>query len=168
MAINISDKQSLVEQILPRVDILVTASGLQIISEDRLRTPRFVQFDISGKCRSCKSDSVDVDFVVSRDGVSLYCSRIKKPKFIPFDIIYDLPSHCIFRLKSRGRVFNIPYGETTGHVSTHQADDQGNKENVQQQGNFAAIAEPQKQGMVGTADALAQGQQQPAAASNTA
>jgi hypothetical protein len=50
--------------------------------------------------------------VVSREGVSLYCSRIKTQKFIPFDFIYDLPAHCIFRLKSRGRVFNIPYGET--------------------------------------------------------
>ena len=97
MAININDKKSLIQQILPEVDFNVTNKGLTISASQRLSTPRFIPFDNVGRCRECKATEAELDFVVAKEGVTFYCSRIKSPIFIPFDTIYDLPGHCFFK-----------------------------------------------------------------------
>ncbi|KAL7070877.1 hypothetical protein ACQ4LE_009962 [Meloidogyne hapla] len=57
-----------------------------------------------------KRSEVELDFIVTKEGVTIYCTRIKSPTFIPFDTIYDLPSHCFFKIKNKGRIFNIQHG----------------------------------------------------------
>nr|CAD2198365.1 unnamed protein product [Meloidogyne enterolobii] len=112
MAININDKKSLIQQILPEVDFNVTNKGLTISASQRLSTPRFIPFDNVGRCRECKATEAELDFVVAKEGVTFYCSRIKSPIFIPFDTIYDLPGHCFFKIRNKARVFNVMHGET--------------------------------------------------------
>ncbi|CAK5045249.1 unnamed protein product [Meloidogyne enterolobii] len=110
MAINIANKKALIEQLLPKVEFNITANGLTISAADRISTPRFVPFDHAGRCRECKGSEVELDFIVTKEGVTCYCTRIKSPTFIPFDTIYELPGHCFFKIKNKGRIFNIEHG----------------------------------------------------------
>uniref|UniRef100_A0A914LP35 Uncharacterized protein n=1 Tax=Meloidogyne incognita TaxID=6306 RepID=A0A914LP35_MELIC len=110
MAINMSDKRCLMKQIIPEVDFNITANGLTISASQRISTPRFVPFDHAGRCRECKGSEVELDFLVTKEGVTIFCTRIKSPTFIPFDSIYDLPGHCFFKIKNKGRIFNIQHG----------------------------------------------------------
>lgn len=105
MAESIKD---LIDSTLPEVDFLVSARGIQVTSE-RLLTPRFVPFDVPGKCHLCKCDGVEIDFAVSQGGITFFCPRMKGLKFVAFDLKKELPNHCVFRVKSKGRVFNIPH-----------------------------------------------------------
>lgn len=102
---------SLTTQILPEIDFNILSTGITIKSNDRLSTPRFIPYDQGGRCKECKATEVEVDFVVTKDGVTLYCTRIKGSRFVAFDRPYELPGHCFFRIKNKGRVFNIPHGE---------------------------------------------------------
>jgi len=94
---------------IPEVDINLIASGIKIESP-RLFTPRIIPFDVKGKCALCKSDNAKLDFLICSEGVTVMCNRLKHPKFVPFDYKYPLPSFCVFRLKTRSKVFNIPHG----------------------------------------------------------
>lgn len=131
MALNISDKKSLADQMLPTIYFSISSTGITINCE-RLNTVRFVSFDgKGGKCKTCRSDNVEIDYVVTKDGVTLFCNRIKGEKFIAFDFIYALPEHCVFRLRSKGKTFNIPYDH--GEYSNTTAVDQPAEVQQQQQ-----------------------------------
>jgi hypothetical protein len=110
MALNMNDKKYLSAQILPEVSLNITSTGITIHAEERLSTPRFLQFDQSGKCSSCKSTEAEIDFVVTKEGVTVYCSRIKGSRFVPFDYVRDLPGFTFFKIKNKGRVFNVDHG----------------------------------------------------------
>lgn len=112
MAVNPHNKRYLIKKILPKVDFLVTTQGVQILC-DRITTPRLLKFDKPGRCSTCKSDSVEISFCVEKRGVWVDCTRIKDLQFVPFDLINDFPRTCIFRLKSKARIFSIPH-ETEG------------------------------------------------------
>nr|CAD2196649.1 unnamed protein product [Meloidogyne enterolobii] len=102
--------QNLFSQILPEVDFNISSSGITVLSY-RLTTPRFIPYDQSGKCKECKSTEVEIDFIVTKEGVTIYCNRIGSgTRFVPFDTVYDLPTHCFFKIKNKGRVFNVPHG----------------------------------------------------------
>nr|CAD2173906.1 unnamed protein product [Meloidogyne enterolobii]CAD2200789.1 unnamed protein product [Meloidogyne enterolobii] len=109
MALNMNDKKSLFTQLIPEVDFNITTNGITITSE-RITTPRFIPFEHGGRCRECKSTEVELDFIVTKEGVTIYCTRLSTPRLVPFDCIYDLPGHCFFKIKNKGRVLNIPYG----------------------------------------------------------
>lgn len=94
---------------IPEVDFKISTTGITIICS-RFYTPRFVQFDIKGKCENCKADSAELDFLVTIDGITIYCNRMRQPIFVPFDYKYvSLPQYCLFRVKTRGKVFNIEH-----------------------------------------------------------
>jgi len=102
--------QNLFSQILPEVDFNISSSGITVLSS-RLTTPRFIPYDQSGRCKECKSTEVEIDFIVTKEGITIYCTRIGPgTRFVPFDTIYDLPTHCFFKIKNKGRVFNVPHG----------------------------------------------------------
>lgn len=111
MSLNLSDKSQLRHQILPEIEFNILANGITIISNDRLSTPRFLPYDEGGRCKCCKATEVEIDYIVTKEGVTIYCTRFTNPRFVAFDSIYDLPGYCFFRVKNKGRVFNIPYGE---------------------------------------------------------
>nr|CAD2201912.1 unnamed protein product [Meloidogyne enterolobii] len=102
--------QNLFSQILPEVDFNISSSGITVLSS-RLTTPRFIPYDQSGRCKECKSTEVEIDFIVTKEGITIYCTRIGSgTRFVPFDTVYDLPTHCFFKIKNKGRVFNVPHG----------------------------------------------------------
>ena len=93
----------------PEVDFKISSTGITILCT-RLYTPRFVPFDIKGRCECCKSDGAELDFVITIDGITIYCTRLQKPRFIPFDWPYSkFPQSCIFRVKTRAKIFNIEH-----------------------------------------------------------
>ena len=94
---------------IPEVDFNITSTGITVLCT-RLYTPRFVPFDIKGRCDSCKADGAEIDFVVTIDGIMIYCTRLLKPVFVPFDWPYNkFPQSCMFRVKTRAKVFNIEH-----------------------------------------------------------
>ncbi|KAL7075722.1 hypothetical protein ACQ4LE_004927 [Meloidogyne hapla] len=102
--------QNLFSQILPEVDFNISSSGITVLSS-RLSTPRFIPYDQSGRCKECKSTEVEIDFIVTKEGITIYCTRIGSgTRFVPFDTVYDLPTHCFFKIRNKGRVFNVPHG----------------------------------------------------------
>ena len=98
---------------IPEVDFRLSSLGITLISP-RLYTPRFIPFDIAGKCETCKSDSAEIDFLITIDGITIYCNRLHKPKFVPYDYKYEsFPEFCLFRVKTKGKVFNIQHGKAS-------------------------------------------------------
>ena len=98
---------------IPEVDFRLSSLGLTLISP-RLYTPRFIPFDIAGKCETCKSDSAEIDFLITIEGITIYSNRLYKPKFVPYDYKYEsFPQCCLFRVKTKGKVFNIQHGKTS-------------------------------------------------------
>uniref|UniRef100_A0A914IFX5 Uncharacterized protein n=1 Tax=Globodera rostochiensis TaxID=31243 RepID=A0A914IFX5_GLORO len=108
MAFNINDKRSLFDSIIPSVNFSITSNSITVASE-RISTPRVIPFDIPGKCRHCKSTEGDMDYMVTKEGVTVWCSRINGPAFVPFDFVYDLPGHTFFKIKNKGRAFDVEH-----------------------------------------------------------
>ena len=108
------------ENVLPEVDFSVGCQGITVYSK-RFTTPRILPFDIKGKCENCKSNSAEIDFLITQEGVTILCSRIKDEKFVPFDVVYPLPNKCFFRVKSRGKVFQVPYDNRIRHYNDCKA-----------------------------------------------
>ena len=98
---------------IPEEDFRLSSLGLTLISP-RLYTPRFIPFDIAGKCETCKSDGAEIDFLITIDGIKIYCNRLHKPKFVPYDYKNEsFPQCCLFRVKTKGKVFNIQHGKSS-------------------------------------------------------
>lgn len=112
MALNLRIQNHLIENVLPEVEIRISASGITLISENRLSMPRFLPFDYPGRCRDCRSTECEIDFITTKEGVTVYCTRIKGCRFVEFDQINELPGHCFFRIKNKGRVFNVEHGNS--------------------------------------------------------
>ena len=106
----IENNCQLLEKVLPEVLFTVSSFGVTI-SSPRLITSRFVEFDLAGKCKSCKGENVDIDFIVTPKDVTLYCNRLKSEKVVMFDHIYEIAQQCVFRVKSKGKNFNIIHKE---------------------------------------------------------
>ncbi|CAK5113048.1 unnamed protein product [Meloidogyne enterolobii] len=66
---------------------------------------------MAGKCKSCRGENVDIDFIVTPKDVTLYCNRLKSEKVVMFDHIYEIPQQCVFRVRSKGKNFNILHKE---------------------------------------------------------
>ena len=107
MALKLNDKQSILNQIIPEVTINVAATGITVLANERLSMPRFIPYDVAG-CKDC----VDCDGVFSKEGVTIFCSRIKGRRFVPFDRVFELPGHCFFKIRNKGRVYMIEHGQS--------------------------------------------------------
>lgn len=127
---------------MPTIDFTVASSGITVYSDKYLKMPRFVPFDFAGKCQLCKSDAIDLDYVIQPHGCIIYCNRMKRERFVPFDYSTKLDDGCtFFRVKTRGRSMNIPYEKQTGGVVTLDNMDH-------QQSPEAAPVEREKQQLV--------------------
>lgn len=109
MAINLENKPELLKIILPEVEINVTTTGISVYC-DRLSTHRSIPFDIGGRCKECKASEIGTDFVVCKEGVTVWPNRLKGPKFLPFDYLCELPGYTFFKIRNKGRILNIPHG----------------------------------------------------------
>ncbi|CAK5101892.1 unnamed protein product [Meloidogyne enterolobii] len=66
-------------------------------------TPRFIPYEQSGTCRTCKSTEVEIDFIIVK-GVVNYCTQFKESRFVPFVSFFDLPGYCFFKVTNKERV----------------------------------------------------------------
>ena len=71
-----SDKKAIANEILPEVQFNVTSTGVTI-SSARFNTPRIVQFDLPGKCRGCKGTDLQLDHIITKDGIIMFSNRMK-------------------------------------------------------------------------------------------
>ena len=92
---------------LPEIELFVSSIGITIASPN-LATPRWVPFDLKGRCNICYGSTVEVDYVLQTDGITIYCSRLKKEKYINFDKKLEIDSKSMYRLRTRNKVYNIP------------------------------------------------------------
>jgi len=104
---------------IPEVFFLVNYGGITVFSA-RMTNPKLVPFDICGRCRSCKSDNVTIDYAIQNEGVTVMTDRMKKPKFVPFDVVLPFKNECFFRVKTQSRSIDIPY-----RVESSQSTDGG-------------------------------------------
>lgn len=109
MALNMQDERSLMDQILPEVQINLTSAGITVTSE-RIENPVTIPLDHSGKCSECKATEMEVDYVVTKEGVKIWSSRLKKSRFVNFDCVYDLPGYTFIKIRNKARVYNVPHG----------------------------------------------------------
>ena len=92
----------------PEVDFIVNGQGVTVYS-GRFFEPRFLEWDIKGKCPKCKSSNVDIDFFVTGNGIELHSSRFYCERVVLFDLPYKLPDKCHFRVRMKGQTYTIPY-----------------------------------------------------------
>jgi hypothetical protein len=93
---------------LPSIEFAIHSFGVALFSPN-FTMPRFIPFDIKGRCRGCKGDMVELDYVVQPIGVTVFCSRMKEEKFIEFDKKPFMPDDdAIIRIRSRSRAFSMP------------------------------------------------------------
>nr|CAD2205137.1 unnamed protein product [Meloidogyne enterolobii] len=104
------------KELIPIVSFSATANGLTI-SVPKLNTPRFVPFDISGKCTTCRADDVEIDYVITLEGIHI----IKK--FVAFDIIERFGKTNVFRFKTRRKVFSIQVDKEKNLFRTQSIND---------------------------------------------
>lgn len=75
-----------------------------------MATPRFVPWDLPGRCTRCKSGTVDIDYVIQQQGVTIFSPRLKGgERFIAFDKIANFPEQAFMRIRARNKVLNIPF-----------------------------------------------------------
>uniref|UniRef100_A0A183CH31 Uncharacterized protein n=1 Tax=Globodera pallida TaxID=36090 RepID=A0A183CH31_GLOPA len=109
----------LMDQIVPAVEISLTTNGI-VVSSERIAVPRTLPFDIVGKCRECKATECETEWCTTKEGVTIWCTRFKtSPRFVPFDMVYELPGYTFFKIKNKGRVFNVEHAATTGMDIPH-------------------------------------------------
>jgi hypothetical protein len=106
----------------PEVDFIVGGSGVTIYSS-RFYEPRFLEWDVKGKCPKCKSSIVDIDFFVSGNGIELHSSRFNVERFVFFDIPYQLPDQCHFRVRMKGHTYTIPFEKNKVVIKTKDGDE---------------------------------------------
>ena len=104
-----NDKVGLRNQILPAVELNLNNSGI-IVSSERMLEARLIPWDQSGRCRECKATETEVDYMVTKEGVTVWSTRIKGERFVPFDQVHDLPGYTFIKLKNKARVFNVTHG----------------------------------------------------------
>ncbi|KAL3093267.1 hypothetical protein niasHS_005162 [Heterodera schachtii] len=72
---------------IPAVNFTLRSNGITVSSE-RLSTPRLIPFDIPSKFRHYKPTEAEMDFMVTKDGVTVWCTRINGTAFVPKKGVY--------------------------------------------------------------------------------
>ena len=92
----------------PEVEFSVSTQGCTIYSP-RFYEPRFLEWDVKGKCGKCASSALSIDFYINMNGVEINSQRLSAPRFVLFDLPIQLPEACFFRVRMKGHTFNIPF-----------------------------------------------------------
>lgn len=79
-------------------------------SPESLATPRFVPWDLPGRCTRCKSGTVEIDYIIQEQGVTIFSARLKGgERFIAFDKIAKFGDQAFMRIRARNKILNIPF-----------------------------------------------------------
>jgi hypothetical protein len=99
---------------LKLANALITLS----FSPIRLNTPRYLQWDLPGRCTRCHSSIVEIDYVIQPNGVSVFCSRLSAGEhWIAFDKPMEFDENATVRLKARNKVLNLQLRDVPKHPS---------------------------------------------------
>ena len=121
---------------LPEINVTVTSQGVTI-NCTALETPRFVPFEVKGRCNLCNSSNAELEYVLHRHGLWLHSSRIKEPKFVAFDKVANVTDKSMFRLRTRNTRFNIPITvEPETETNKDQEVENGEKKKKKKNGNI--------------------------------
>ena len=106
---------------IPDVEFSANASGLTVFrfvslhwfkilcSPPHLTTPRFIPWDLPGRCTRCKSSTVEIDYVIQPNGVSIFSTRLKDgERFIAFDKSAEFGERALLRLRARNKILDLP------------------------------------------------------------
>lgn len=52
--------------------------------------------------------------------MGIYSSRFEGPRYVAFDFPTDLPGKCVFRVRSKGQSYMIPYEQKAMQTSSQQ------------------------------------------------
>jgi hypothetical protein len=92
----------------PEIEFVLNSHGITLFS-NYFVNPRYILFEQKGRCPTCKSDNVEVDYAIHNSGVVIFCSRIKKEVFIQFVKMPMVPKvEAIVRFRARSKTYNIP------------------------------------------------------------
>uniref|UniRef100_A0A183C7L2 Integrase catalytic domain-containing protein n=1 Tax=Globodera pallida TaxID=36090 RepID=A0A183C7L2_GLOPA len=94
----------------PEIEFNVNTMGLTVYCPRHLKTPRLVPWDQPGRCSRCRSATVELDYFIQAEGVTVFSTRLKNggENFVPFDEIVDFGDNAKFRIRSRNKVFTLP------------------------------------------------------------
>lgn len=109
---------------IPKIELNVNPNGITL-QADRLINARFLPFLNSGRCKLCRSDALEVDFICDLEGVFLYCARLKDGRaYVPFDYKFKSGDVCQFRIRNKGRICNLEhtFGSKAPEEPAHKAD----------------------------------------------
>ena len=70
------DKKQLFDAMIPEVEFTVSTKDIKITSS-RLHTARVVDFDAAGKCKACKSSDLELDHLITSEGIHFFSNRMK-------------------------------------------------------------------------------------------
>ena len=105
----------------PKIELNLTTNGITLQS-DRLINGRFLPFEIAGRCRACRSDAIEADFICSAEAVHVYCARLKGGKArVQLDRKFDPGDVCLFRIRNKGRICNLEH--SFGHHEAQPSQD---------------------------------------------
>uniref|UniRef100_A0A914HAF5 Integrase catalytic domain-containing protein n=1 Tax=Globodera rostochiensis TaxID=31243 RepID=A0A914HAF5_GLORO len=94
----------------PEIEFNVNTMGLTVYCPRHLKTPRLVPWDQPGRCSRCRSGTVELDYFIQAEGVTVFSTRLKNrgEHFVPFDEIVDFGDNAKIRIRSRNKVFTLP------------------------------------------------------------
>uniref|UniRef100_A0A914H7L5 Uncharacterized protein n=1 Tax=Globodera rostochiensis TaxID=31243 RepID=A0A914H7L5_GLORO len=103
-------KRARPSQEFPEIEFNVNTMGLTVYCPRHLKTPRLVPWDQPGRCSRCRSGTVELDYFIQAEGVTVFSTRLKNggENFVPFDEIVDFGDNAKFRIRSRNKVFTLP------------------------------------------------------------
>lgn len=86
----------------PQFEIKITSSALKI-SSPRLHSPIILEYE-----HKKKSVKLYVDFLLIKEGLSIYCNRLRGTRFLQFTSTNPFPDKCFFRLTNGIHDYSIP------------------------------------------------------------
>uniref|UniRef100_A0A914IGL4 Uncharacterized protein n=1 Tax=Globodera rostochiensis TaxID=31243 RepID=A0A914IGL4_GLORO len=103
-------KRARPSQEFPEIEFNVNTMGLTVYCPRHLKTPRLVPWDQPGRCSRCRSGTVELDYFIQAEGVTVFSTRLKNggEHFVPFDEIVDFGDNAKIRIRSRNKVFTLP------------------------------------------------------------
>lgn len=94
---------------LPEAEFEFFDTGIRVKSQHFIE-PFFIPFDLIGVCPKCHSTEGNNNFIITRQGLILYSTRIKGSRFLPFSSsLPSLPKHCVFKVQNKGRTYNVHF-----------------------------------------------------------
>jgi len=111
-------------QLSSDIDIVSGSQGITLYCAKRFRMPRFVPFDVKGRCKQCRGEDMDLEYLIDPTGITISCSRMRKEKYVPFDNKSTFNSGSsnaegVIHIKSRRKRFTLPLERFSPNINNN-------------------------------------------------